>query len=307
MPAEVRRIGRRLAVVAAASLVAVACSGGPEVVAVVDGTPIGTEELEALHPDADDLIPEERADSVFLLILHRLLVAGAESDFAVVVEQAELDGAFAERTRRFGDDVDTRLRDRGVTRERVLLEAELDVIRTRVESLLVERGDGFDLDAAYREFISVNSMACLVMLAPTSPEVEADIAAFVENDVSLDEVERRLPDAVERVDLGCANPFRHPEPLQPVAVDGEVGKAYLREFSDGTVYVAAVVTRDAPTMNDVMEEVLEIAAATQGRDLFDAWAVEILRAAAVEIEASVGRWEATSESNGIPTVVAPAP
>jgi hypothetical protein len=302
-----RRPLHRMALAATAlSMVVAACSSGPEVVAVVEGAPIGSEELDALHPEPGDLPPEERADSVFLLILHRLLVAEADADFAVVTDQAAIDDAFAERTRRFGDDVDTQLRERGITRDRVLLEAELDVIRARVETLLIERGEGFDLDAAYRQFISINSMACLVMLAPVSPAVEPDIAAFLENDVTLEEVERDLAHAVERVDLGCANPFRHPGPVQPVAVDGEPGKAYLREFSDGTLYVVAVLTRDAPALEEVMEEVLEIAASTQGSDLFDAWAVEILRTASVEVEASIGTWEPDADSNGIPTVVAPA-
>jgi hypothetical protein len=289
---------------AALALTTVGCSSGPEVVAVVDGTPIASEELEVLHPDASDLMPDERAGSVYLLILHHLLVAGAEQDFAVVVDQTALDDAFADRTRRFGDDVDTGLEQRGVTRERVMLEAELDVIRGRVEKELIERGEALDLDAAYRQFISTNSMVCMTMLAPTAPEVEAEIAAFVETGVTLADVERELAEAVESVDLGCANPFRHPGPVQPGAGDGAIGRAYLRTFSDGTMYVVAVTERDAPALDEVMDEVLQIAAETQGPGLFDAWAVEILKTAVVEVEASIGTWQPTPDSNDIPTVVA---
>ncbi len=306
MPADADRVRRRWfgAALTALSLAAGACSGIPEVVAVVDGTPIAGERLEVLHTDAGGLEPEERASSVYLLVLHQLLVAGAERDFAVVVDQEAIDEAFADRTKRYGDEIDDGLQQRGVTRARVMLEAELDVIRTRVVAELIARGNAFDLDAAYRQFISTNSIACLSMLAPTGPEVESEIAALVESDVTLEQVEATLPEAVERVDLGCTNPFQHPAPVQPVAVDGEIGRAYLRSFSDGTVYVVAVTERDAPPIEDVMEEVLILAAETQGPDLFNSWAVGMLREAEVEIDASIGAWQPTPDSNDIPTVVA---
>lgn len=289
-----------------AVLVGLAACGEPEVVAVVDGASIGAEQLAALHPDGADVGSEQLAASTYLLVLHRLLVTHAATDFDLAATDAAIDTAFGERAGGVDDSVDERLTNRGVTRARVRLESELDVVRALVEEEFVRRGgSGIDLDAAYRQFISVNSQVCMVMLAPVSADAEPRIEAFISETTTIDDVLAGIPDAVESVDLGCASPVQHPQPLQPVAVDGEIGRAYLRAFDDGTMYVAGVIERDAPDMNDVMDEVVEIAARSQGSALFEQWAFGILSSADVRIDRSIGTWESTPDTGDVPTVVAP--
>ena len=274
--------------------------------AVVEGEEIASTEILALHPEGRSLEPVERAASVFLVILHRLLLDEAEEAFGVVPARGDVDDAFAERTNGLPGGVDEGLAGRGVTRSRVELEAELDVLRDRLRYELVSReGADVDLDAAYRRFVSVNSNACMLMLAPAGRELEPMVEALVFSGAGVDEIEAEMGDGVERIDLGCLSPAQHPEAVASVAVDGEVGRAYIRRFSDGTLYVAVVTERDAPELGEVMDEVLALAADTQGRELFNEWAFGVLQAADVEIDPSVGSWEPTDETGGVPTVVAP--
>lgn len=290
---------KRLLLVATA-LLAVAC-GQSDTVATVNGEPIARSTFEALHPNSADLTPDERASSVFLLVLHKLISSNALSEFDVSPEPAAVEAGLIERTGG-GDDVDSRLANRGITQERVRLEAELDVIRNSTQTeFIVRGGPGVDIDAAYRRFISLNSIVCVVLLAPEPGASLATVTGLVDRGATLEEVTTAV--ATEEVDLGCTNPVQHPEPVQPVAVDGEIGIAYLQEFSDGTTYIVGVTERDAPTLEDVMDEVIQIAAESQGRELFDEWAFDLLGTADVEIDSSIGTWESTADSGDVPTVV----
>lgn len=299
-------IGRTLGSTLSLILVLAACGGGDEV-ASVDGTPITAEELSVLHPATAELDPDDTAASVFLLVLRQILVVNAEKDFSVTLTPDQIETAFVDRVGGPAPEVEELLANRGVTPDRVRIEAELDVLRRLVEDEFVaEGGPGIDLDAAYRSFLSSNSVSCVLMLAPTSSEVEPEIKAAIDAGATLDQLQTDLPDAVEEVDLGCLSPVQHTQPVQSVAADGEVGKAYAQEFSDGTFFVAGVTERDAPAMADVMDEVIELAARSQGRVLFDEWAFELLRNADVEVSGSIGTWESTADTGGVPTVVPPA-
>lgn len=295
---------RRTTVAMTLSLLVLSACGGPDTLAVVDGDPVARAELDALH--AGDVGPEEEAASLYLIILHRLLVAGAEREFGFVVDQAAVDAAFTRRTQGGEGRVDEFLADRGVTRARVLLEAELDVIRHELEVGFVRRGGpDIDMDAAYRQFVSVNGRTCLRVLAPTGPDVYDRLESLVDEGATVAEIEADLGDGLEHLDLGCASPVQHPPAVAPVAVDGEIGKPYLRRGSDGSVYVAIVTEREVATMDEVLEQVIQIAAERQGADVFNAWAFDLLRNAEVEIDPSVGTWAPTPDTDGVPTVVAP--
>ena len=94
---------------------------------MVEGVEIGVDELDALSA-GDAVDAEERASSLFLLILHRLLTAEAKEDFGYEASATELEAAFAARTQGVSEDIDAMLSERGVTRRRVMLDAELDLI-----------------------------------------------------------------------------------------------------------------------------------------------------------------------------------
>jgi hypothetical protein len=297
-------IRRRLTVLLLAGTLVAACSGS-STLATVDGETIDVTELAALHPAGADLDAEQRAASLFLIILHRLLVEGARQEFDLVVSESAVDAAFTDRTQGLGEDVDRALAERGVTAERVRLEAELDVIRAGVEEALVRsESPGFDFADAYRTFLSTNSNVCLVVLQLADAELSAPIRAEAEAGDDLDVIFERYPDRTARLDMGCRSPIEHGAELAPVALDGEVGRTYLRDTADEAIYLVKVVERQAPPADDVRDEVIAGAIASQGPELFDAWAVEILQSAEVTVDDGVGSWGTTPQTGDVPTVVA---
>ena len=298
---------RLIALLVGLMLIVSACSGS-DPAATVNGIPIERARLEALHESSAPVTDDEQASNLFLLILHQLVTAGAEEEFGVTVTKAELDAAFTARTGGLGADAD--LAGRDVTRSRVLLEAELDVIRGRLEEELVRSGGpGVDFESAYRDFLAVNSRACLIVLtlADTALGDEALAAAVerrVEDGEGLEAIFAAYPDETARFDLGCHSPLEHGMELAPVALDGELGRSYARRHETGGVYVAMVTERDAPTADEVRGEVVEFAIEKQGPEVFNQWAAELLIRAEVEVNDGIGSWEPAPGTGDLPTVVA---
>jgi hypothetical protein len=293
----------RSSIVALVLLLA-ACTSAPGVVASVEGVDVSTEELNALNAAGASTEIDERASSLYLLVLHRLLTTGAEADFQYAVGESELAEAFENRTRGLGEDIDAVLDERGVTRARVLLEAELDVIRGELEERLVRSdGHGFDFDEAFRGFLAVNSRACMVVLNLADAELVPDIQERVDAGEDLDAIFEVYPDRTARIDMGCASPIDHGQALAPVALDGEVGVSYSRPAGDGAIFVAKVTERDAPTADEVREEVMIYGVESQGPGLFNAWAAEILMSAEVDVADEIGSWRPGPDTGDLPTIV----
>jgi hypothetical protein len=240
-----------------------------------------------------------------LLILHRLVVAGAEEEFGYSVSSEDLQAAFDDRTDGLGDEIDARLASRGETRERVLIESELDVLRAHLEEEMVRsEGHGFDFDRAYRGFLAANSRVCVVVLTLADRELVDAIQQLVDAGEDLDTIFDRYPDRTARLDMGCRSPLDHGQELAPVALDGEIGRTYARPSGDGAIYVAKVTSRDAPAADTVREAVVDYGVGSQGPELFDAWAVGLLESAHVTVAESVGHWGPGPNTGEVPTVVA---
>lgn len=281
---------------------ALACSTGGAA-ATVDGVAISHEALEQLHPGRSEVDADDRASSLLLLIVHHLLVRSAEEEFGFSVPRDAQHDAFTARIAGYGNDLEAALESRGVTRKRVLLEARLDVIRQELERRLVlAGGDDVDMDAAYRTFVSVNSRVCLSALRVSDESIVAAVEDLVSTGADLEGVEESYPDRVERLHLDCGNPAELGPGLSSVALDAEVGEVHVVQKERGVV-VAVVDQRDAPELDDVRDEVLQIATESQGPRLFTAWAADLLRGAEVDVADSIGEWAPTAGTNGIPTVV----
>jgi hypothetical protein len=297
-------VGRVLASVALVA--AAACSPAADAsatVATVDGVAIEQRALDRLHPTGADVDADQRASSMLLLILHRLLVRSAEEEFGVSVTPEAQQAAFDARTNGLGSDVDAALRDRGVTRDRVLLEADLDVIRDQLQGRLVRDAAPDQLDAAYRTFLSVNSRVCLSAVRVVDDAALAGIADMVERGADVAGVAQANPGAVEHLDLECTSPTQLGPGLASVALDGGVGEVHVVR-AEGGPYVAVVDERDAPALEDVRDEVRQIAIETEGPELFTAWVADIVRHADVDVADAIGRWAPDEGTNGLPTVIA---
>jgi hypothetical protein len=288
--------------VLALAVVALSGCSAPGPVATVDGAAIERRALDRLHPSDARIDGSERASSLFLLILHHLLVTSAQREFAFSVSEDAQQAALAARIGRA--DADAALREQRVTRDRVRLEADLDVIRDELEERLVRRGaSGLDLDAAYRTFLSTNARVCLSAVLLRDESHRSAVERLVQEGADTAAVRSAHPTAVEHLDMECATPAQFGQGLASVALDGRPGEAHVVETAGGVV-VAAVDERDAPPPDAVREEVLEIAVETQGPELFNAWAADVIRHAHVEVDESVGIWAPAEGTGGVPTVVA---
>jgi hypothetical protein len=294
----------KVALLPALTLLLAACSSStPGVVATVDGVEVSEERLAALNVDGVDATAEERASSLYLLILHGLLSEGAEADFGYAAGGTELAEAFDRRTGGIGD-VDARLAERGVTRDRVMLEAELDLIRSELERELVYTdGYGFDFEEAYRGFLAVNSNVCMAVLNLADATLVPEVQAMVDAGDDLDDIFETYPDRTARIDMGCTSPIDHGDALAPVALDGEVGVSYARPSGDGAIFVAKVTSRDAPSADEVRDEVMAFGVENQGPELFNLWAVEQLSEAEVTVDADIGRWRPGPDTGDVPTII----
>jgi hypothetical protein len=298
-------------------LAAAACSSEPGPVASINGTDITVEQLAALHVgDLAELTPQEEAGSVLLLLLHDGFLAAAADDFGIVPEPERVAEQITVRTARFGDGaaVDAALTRQGITRLRVELEAELDVLRDAVGEELVQREvPGFDIDAAYRSYVMGEGTVCVrhIQLLGADGLDEAvarldggedfgDVAAELSADFTAS---RPAGEPGSGGDLGCGAPGNHPPGFSDATLDAPVGEVYGPVFTSATVHLIVVYERDLPALAEVRAAVLDHAGPLQGPDLFRDWGVGVLRDATVEVASRYGSWGPLPETNGVPTVI----
>lgn len=310
---------RRLALGLALLVTAAACSTPPpETVATVDGIDISYERFEAMHPDGRELVPDEQASTLLLLLIHDVFFAAAEAELGVSPGQDAIDAAMTDRTRSAQalGDIDEVLANRGVTVERVQLEADLDALRAAVAPVLVrQEAEGFDLQRAYEEYLKDEARVCVnqILLFETT-EMEAIIdrlnggASFdeVAREVSQDNLAQRpAGESGAGGDMGCSFPNSFNLAIAEASLDLEipVGEVFGPVISDQGLHILQIYERELPELADVRSDVIESAVEDQGEAVFNVWAIDVLQRADVTIADGFGTWGPRDGTNGIPTVI----
>ncbi|MDH3500663.1 MAG: peptidylprolyl isomerase [Acidimicrobiia bacterium] len=308
----------RLALLAGLALPALACGSPPATVATIDGIEIERARFESLHPDGYELVPDETASSLLLLLIHDLFIANAQAELGITLDEAATSVAFAARTRSAEaiGPLDEVLANRGVTPARVQLEANLDVLRELVGPELVRReAPGFDIDTAFDQYLLDEAYVCvqqielldtgdleLIIDRANSGDSFADLA----REFSTDSLAHR-PDGESGAggDMGCSYPNSFGLGLADAALDTRipVGEAFGPVVSAAALHVMVVYDRVIPELDDVRADVLRAAEASQGPDLFSIWAVDLLHRAEVTIDDGYGSWGPREGTDGIPTVI----
>ena len=310
----------KLALVLTMLLVAAACSSPPDTVATINGVEIARERLESLHPDGYELVADETASSILLLLIHEAFYRSAEQELGLSVPESDREAAFAGRTQaaRGIGDIDEVLANRGVTADRVQLEADLDALQAVVGPHLVrQEADGFDLGAAYEDYVKTQGRVCVRQILLGDTENLEDIIdranggesfADLAREFSIDNLAQR-PEGESGAggDMGCSFPDSFGLGLSDAAIDETVavGEAFGPVISDRGLHVMVVYERELPELEAVRSEVVESAVDSQGVEVFRLWAVGVLESADVTIHESYGDWGAAEGTNGIPTVLPP--
>jgi parvulin-like peptidyl-prolyl isomerase len=313
-------VKRLAAAVLALALVAAACSSPPDILATIDGIDITRARFEAMHPDGTELAADEQASTLLLLMIHDAFFAAAESELGITPDAAALDDAFAARTESAVSlgDVDEILANRGVTRERVKLESDLDALRLAVgPALVLAEADGFDLDLAYEEFLKDEARVCVKHILLFDTENIESILDRISDGEPFEEVARELSEdnLAQRPagesgaggDMGCSYPNSFNLAIASAAIDLDipVGEVFGPVLSDQGLHVLQVYERELPELADVRAQVIESAVDDQSEAVFTIWAIGVLQRARVTIDDGYGRWGPREGTNGIPTVIPP--
>jgi hypothetical protein len=302
----------------ALGLAAASCGGSAAPIATINGIEIERERFDDLHSDVEALVPEERASSLLLLMIHEAFLSSAEAEFGVVPDPVEVEAAFTARTDSaltLGP-LEAVLANRGITTDRVQLEAELDVLRDTLGPELVRREyPGFDLDAAYQAYLIAEAEVCLRQITLSRPDDFDVIQDRLASGESFEDVARDLsadPLASRPVgesgsggDMGCAAPSSFGPGLDQATLEAPLNEPYGPVVSGIGVHLAVVYDRTAPELESVRDDVMELATTSQGPQLFNRWAVGVLDTAEVTIIEEFGTWGPREGTDGIPTVIPP--
>lgn len=288
-------------------------------VASVDGTAITETQLSELHVDVNQLAEDDLVGSILLLVLHQAFLEHSESDFGIALDETIADTFYADRTARWPnpDEVELGLASRNERPDRLRMEAELDAIREEVSAHLVRtEAAGFDLDKAYNDYLLDNAHVCVLHIqletAELYDEAEARLSAgesFAEVALamSIDPfVGRQDGGSGASGDLGCSAPSALPVGMDTAVLEAPIGEAYGPITSVLGAHLIWVVERDAPALADVRPAVVEDAVTTQGPNLFQTWAIEVLQNLEVEVADQYGTWGMLPETDPVPTVVPPS-
>jgi len=299
-------------------LMTAACSGGSDRVATIDDVTIPTEAFTALHVDVAELSDDEVARSALLLILHNAFTAEAQEALGIAPDPSLVDERFAERTETFRarGDLDEQLALYNLTRRRVEIEAELDVLRDAVGALLVrDEAPGFDLDAAYEAYLMDNAEVCIQQIRIDDVSIVDSLVARLESgepfsdvarDVSIDPfVDREAGRSGAGGDFGCSAPMALPEGLGKAALTAPIDAPVGPVTSADGVHVLWVYDRTVAPLVEVRPAVLEHAIQIQSEEMFRLWAVDVLQKIDVELDPAYGRWAMLPETDPVPTVVSP--
>lgn len=290
------------------------CSSGPSVT-VVDGVEITTEDVSVLHNDFDRLDDDERAGSLLLLILREAFGTAAADELGLTVDESAVYAAESERIEAFESrgGADVVLGSTNQTRARVRVESELDVIRQTVERALVQNeSSGFDLDRAYESFLLAESEVCLRLMAFNSqPDFDAALDrleagedfALVAREVSVDPFAQRDEGSGAGGDFGCSTPDALIVEFGSEALNAELNVPTGPVLVGPSLYLFEIYERTTPDLEDVREDVIELAVTEQGPDLFRAWAIDVLQTIEVEVASEFGVWGTLPETDPVPTVV----
>jgi parvulin-like peptidyl-prolyl isomerase len=229
-----------------------------------------------------------------------------------------VDERFSGRTEtyRARGDLDEQLALRNLTRRRIQIEAELDVLRDAVGASLVrDEAPGFDLDAAYEAYLMDNAEVCIQQIQIDDVSIVDALVARLDSgepfsdvalEVSIDPfVDREAGRSGAGGDFGCSAPMALPVGLGQAALTAPLDEPVGPIASADGVHVLWVYDRTVAPLVEVRPAVLEHAIQLQGEEMFRLWAVDVLQNIEVELDPTYGRWAMLPETDPVPTVVSP--
>lgn len=309
---------RFMILIALLALIATACSGTAGTAATVDGEDIATSDVTAMFPGDPDSFEDPQAFSsmLFNLIADQVIVASADDQFGLTVDQEAFD------------------EQREVLVSQLTAPDETGVAPTLDEALAAANATEALLDAVVAQQVLYPQIQD-ALLEEAGPPTEAEIEAEFEvqsgaltevcaSHILLDSEEdaqatldRALegedfadlaielstgPSGPDGGDLGCTSPGSYVPEFGVATMAAEIGVPTGPVETEFGFHVILVTDRTEPVLEDERDALLVSIENRRRVEVFDEWRTAELTAADVEVVEEYGTW--TTEP--IPAVLPPA-
>lgn len=295
---ERSRVKRWITPIAVLSLVAAACgdASGDDAIASVNGVEITRARIERIVPTrGGDILPDEFARYVGVMIQWEAVAQAAESEFGIVPTEEDVDARLNELVAGIGA---------GATLEAYLSSVDASeagirefarqlVVQSGVETSLADAGGLVSDDAVSQELFD-NALDWTVVcvshiLVETEDEaivarsriVSGEDFAAVASEVSLDR-----DSGADGGDLGCGSPSNYTGSVSAATMEAEINVPTQPVESEAGFHVILVSQREEATLDIVRASLEREALALAVEDWFDA----VIERAEVTVDESVGVW-----------------
>ncbi len=302
---------RFLLLLALLAVVTAACSGGGTVAATVDGEDITTTEVSALvFSDPDSLDTDTFSVLLFNLIADEVFTKRAAEDFGISVTPEEFEvekETFVQSLTSQGQTLEEVLEANDASEERLDLIVEQRILVGEINEALLEQAGPLtedDLRAAFEEQQADLAQVCTShILVPTEEEARVALQR-VQDGEDFAAVAQELsigPSGPDGGDLGCTPPSAFVPEFADAAMAADIGAPVGPVETQFGFHVILVNDRIEPTFEEAREQLQAQLEGQRQSELLDAWRVEVLSAADVEVDEKYGRWV----TDPVPQIIPP--
>jgi parvulin-like peptidyl-prolyl isomerase len=295
---------RKLAlIVVVFALLTAACSGSGTAVATVNGTVITLGEVEDLRQDGSVANREQFNSDLYQLIVEEAVRQAAAEDFGIVADQAAIDARFTE----FVAGIEAQgplqefLDSNGITEETIRHVAFQQVMLPEIEERLVAQSDPIDeaaVRAAYEQQLpTVTTICTRHILVATEAEAEAAVERLENGEEFADlaaELSIDTGSGAAGGEIGCLTEAEMIQSFVPsyteAAQQAPVGEVYEPFESDFGFHILIVDSREAPTFDEMSDDLEAGLVSQQVGLLFDEWVFENLGEADITVTERYGTW-----------------
>jgi foldase protein PrsA len=287
-------VKRLITIVALLAVGLAACGGSDDVVATVNGEEITASQVTDLIGADVESTPEQDADALTTLIQWSVTSQAAEEAFAFAPTDEEIDAQ-----------VDTVVAQAGADSLEQIAEAQgapVDLLRDYIVWLMtrdaIAASIAETLDQPTDDEVAAQladspedwtTVCAAHLLVPTVEEADAAKArieggedfATVASDVSID-----TATAIEGGDLGCTKAGSYVDEFAAAAMDAPIDEVTGPVETQFGFHLIVVSSRELATQDDVRSSLFDQAVL----DAADAWFLDALEAADVEISDGHGSW-----------------
>ena len=288
--------------------VVLAACGSAGGVATVDGEPVTFDEVAALIPSEGDTVDTELfARSLMLVISEKVIRAEAQSQFGVVITEADITAKVAELVLQSGETEEAILTNYNLTVAWLRSFGTQQLLADRVIAALVADQpvpSEEELRARYEAMLpSITTQVCSSHILLNSPEEAQATLVRAEAGEDFAALAMELstgPSGPDGGDLGCASPDSYVPEFAAAVREAESGVPVGPVETQFGWHVILVSDRLAPAFEEVREQIVAELSTAGSEQLWVTWITDVLTAADVEVEAEYGTWTTTPAPNVLP-------